>query len=84
MKEVDMDDFPQPPSQSDPKDVELENNISRIVRRMGQGLRIHVRGGHVTISGIVDDFGTKRQISQEVQAVGGVREVTNNIRVSRE
>jgi BON domain len=72
------------PQPSDPKDVELENNISRIVRRLGQGLRIHVSGGHVTISGIVDDFGTKRQISQEIQSVGGVREVTNNIRVSRE
>ena len=77
------DEFPQPLSQSDPKDVELENNISRIVRRLGKGLRIHVRGGHVTISGIVDDYGTKRQISQEIQGVGGVREVTNNIRVSR-
>jgi len=78
------EEFPQPQSQSDPKDVELENNISRIVRRLGQGLRIHVRGGHVTISGIVSDFGTKRQISQEIQGVGGVRDVTNNIRVSRD
>lgn len=70
--------------QSDPKDVELENNISRTVRRLGEGIRVHVSGGHVTVSGIVDDFGTKRQISQEIQGMGGVREVTNNIRVSRE
>jgi osmotically-inducible protein OsmY len=77
-----MEPYSQP--QSDPKDVELENNISRIVRRLGQGLRVHVSGGHVTVSGIVNDFGTKRQISQEIQSVGGVREVTNNIRVSRD
>ena len=77
-----MEPFEQP--QSDPKDVELENSISRTIRHMAKGVRIHVRGGHVTVSGIVDDFGTKRQISQAIQAIGGVREVTNNIRVSHD
>jgi len=73
---------PQPPS--DPKDVELENNISRSIRHMAKGVRIHVRGGHVTVSGMVDDFSTKRSISSTIMAVGGVREVTNNIRVTRD
>jgi len=77
-----MEPFEQP--QSDPKDVELENNISRSIRHMAKGVRIHVRGGHVTVSGIVDDFGTKRQISQAIQGIGGVHEVTNNIRVSHD
>jgi len=40
--------------------------------------------GHVTVSGIVDDYGTKRSISSTIMGVGGVREVTNNIRVSRD
>jgi osmotically-inducible protein OsmY len=77
-----METFEQP--QSDPKDVELENSISRTIRHMAKGVRIHVHGGHVTVSGIVDDFGTKRHISQAIQAIGGVREVTNNIRVSHD
>lgn len=77
-----MEPFQAP--QSDPKDVELENSISRAIRHMAKGVRIHVSGGHVTVSGIVDDYGTKRDISHAIQAVGGVREVTNNIRVSRD
>lgn len=76
-----MEESVQPPS--DPKDVEMEHNISRAVRSLGK-LHIHVSGGHVTVSGIVDDYGTKRQIASTIQSMGGVREVTNNIRVSQE
>ncbi len=77
-----MEPFQQP--QSDPKDVELENNVSRMIRHIAHGVRVHVRGGHVTVSGIVDDFGKKRQITSSIQSIGGVREVTNNIRVTQD
>ncbi len=68
---------------SDPKDVELEAAISRAVRSMGIGIHVSARGGHVTLSGVVDDFETKRGISSMVHGVGGVREIVNNIRVAR-
>lgn len=71
------------PYASDPKDVELENAISRVVRSQGMGIHVSVKGGHVTLSGTVDDFETKRGITSAVHQVGGVHEVTNNIRVAQ-
>ena len=68
---------------SDPKDVELEATISRAVRSMGNGIHVTARGGHVTLSGVVDDFETKRGISSMVHGLGGVHDVVNNIRVAR-
>ena len=68
---------------SDPKDVELEAAISRVVRNMGVGIHVSVRGGHVTLSGVVDDFETKREISSVVHGVGGVHDIVNSIRVAR-
>jgi hypothetical protein len=68
---------------SDPKDVELEAAISRAVRSMGIGIHVSARSGHVTLSGVVDDFETKRSISSVVHGVGGVHEIVNNIRVAR-
>ena len=67
----------------DPKDVELENEISAHLRNSGMGeFHVSVRGGHATISGTADDFSTKRQITSEVRSIGGVHEVTNNVRVT--
>ncbi len=69
------------PYASDPKDVELEAAISRAVRSMGVGIHVSVHGGHVTVSGMADDFATKRDILSTVRSLPGVHEVTNNIRV---
>ena len=68
---------------SDPKDVELEATISRAVRELGVGIHVIVKGGHVTVSGIVDDFETKRDILSVVRGVAGGHTITNNVRVAR-
>lgn len=68
---------------SDPKDVELEASVSRAVRELGLGIHVSVRGGHVTVSGIVDDFETKRDVMSAVRGVVGGRPITNNVRVAR-
>lgn len=68
---------------SDPKDVELEATISRSIRSMGNGIHVSVHGGHVSLSGMVDDYSTKRGIMSMVRGYSGVHEVTNNIRVVR-
>ena len=68
---------------SDPKDVELEATISRAVREMGQGIHVTVKGGHISLNGVVDDFETKRDVSSVVHSVAGARQITNNIRVAR-
>ncbi len=68
---------------SDPKDVELEAAVSREVRGLGMGIRVSVKGGHITVSGTVDDFETKRDVMEVVRGVAGGRPITNNIRVAR-
>lgn len=68
---------------SDPKDVELEASVSRAVRELGVGIHVSVRAGHVTISGIVDDFETKRDIMTVVRGIVGGHPITNNVRVAR-
>ena len=68
---------------SDPKDVELEAAISREVRGMGLGIHVSVKGGHISLSGTVDDFATKRDVMEVVRGVAGGRPITNNIRVAR-
>lgn len=67
---------------SDPKDVELEEAVSRAVRAMGFHIHVSAKGGHVTVSGTADDFESKRDILGAVRSVSGVRDVTNNIRVA--
>jgi len=68
---------------SDPKDVELEAAVSRAVRSLGLGLHVGVRGGHITLSGIVDDYETKRDLLAVVRGVAGGHAITNNVRVAR-
>ncbi len=69
----------------DPKDVELENVISRHLHNLQLGdLHVSVKEGHVTVSGMVDDFTTKRQITDVIRGLGGTREITNNARVTGE
>ncbi len=68
---------------SDPKDVELEAAISREVRSLGMGIHVSVKAGHVTLSGAVDDFETKRGILEVVRGVAGGHPITNNVRVAR-
>jgi osmotically-inducible protein OsmY len=69
------------PQVSDPKDVELEASIQRAIRQLGTGIHVKVWGGHVTLSGHVDDFGTKREIASIVRRMPTIRRVTNNLRV---
>lgn len=69
------------PFVSDPKDVELEEAVSRAVREMGFHIHVSARGGHVTVSGTADDFESKRDIIAAVRSISGVHDVTNNIRV---
>jgi osmotically-inducible protein OsmY len=68
---------------SDPKDVEMEADISRAIRRQGMGIHVTVRGGDVSLSGVVDDFETKRRIESAVHGVAGGCTIHNNIRVAR-
>jgi len=67
---------------SDPKDVELEESISREIRRMGAHIHVSVRGGTISISGTADDFGDKRNIYSVVKGLSGTHKVVNNIRVA--
>jgi osmotically-inducible protein OsmY len=68
---------------SDPKDVELEASISRVIRHRGMGLHVSVRSGVIFLSGAVDDFETKRDIDSSVRSVAGGHTIHNNIRVAR-
>jgi osmotically-inducible protein OsmY len=67
---------------SDPKDVELENTVSRALHGLVSDCHISALAGHVTISGKVDDFGAKRDIYLTVQSVAGVKTISNLIRVT--
>ena len=67
---------------SDPKDVELEASISRAVRHMGVGIHVSAKGGRVSLSGLVQDFSTKRSIMSTVRGMAGVHEVTNYLRIA--
>jgi len=69
------------PPVSDPRDVELESSIQRSIRQMGTGIRVKVFGGHVTLSGHVDAFGTKREIASIVRRMPTIRRITNHLRV---
>ena len=71
------------PYASNPKDVELESAITVAIREMGVGIHVSVKGGHVTLSGAVDDFETKRDVASVVRGVAGGVAITNNIRVAR-
>jgi osmotically-inducible protein OsmY len=67
---------------NDPKDVQLEALIQSRIRQMGTELHVQVKEGLVTLSGIADDFKTKREIDTLVEGIGGVREVVNKIVVA--
>jgi osmotically-inducible protein OsmY len=67
---------------SDPKDVELEATISRAIRTRGSGIHVSVKGGAISLTGSVEDFGTKREIESLVRGVAGHYPIHNSIRVS--
>ena len=67
---------------SDPKDVELEASIQRAIRRMGVGIHVSVRGRVITLSGLVDDFSTKREVASVVHGLAGTHEVRNALRIT--
>lgn len=81
-KEARMLGLQQENSSVDNKDVELESSITRKVRSMG-GDHIHVtvKSGKVTLSGLVDDYETKRAIVHSVQSMPGVFKLNNNVKV---
>jgi osmotically-inducible protein OsmY len=68
--------------ESNPRDVELGNSVSRAIHGMASGIHVSVKAGHVTVSGVVDDFSEKRDLTSAVQSVAGVKTITNNVRVS--
>jgi hypothetical protein len=67
---------------ADIRDVELETSITRKVRSLG-GDHIHVtvKSGKVTLSGMVDDYESKRSIVHAVQSMPGVFKLVSNVRV---
>jgi hypothetical protein len=67
---------------ADIKDVELETSIIRRVRSMG-GDHVHVtvKAGKVTLTGMADDFESKRDIVHYVQSLPGVFKLVNMIKV---
>jgi osmotically-inducible protein OsmY len=67
---------------SDPKDVELENTVTRAVHGLAAEFHVSALAGHVTISGMVDDFGAKRDIFLVVQGVAGVKTISNKVKVT--
>jgi osmotically-inducible protein OsmY len=67
---------------TDPKDVQLEALIQERIRQMGTELHVLIKDGKVTLTGIADDFKTKREIDTLVEGIGGVREVINKIVVA--
>lgn len=71
------------PYESNPRDVQLEHEISQHLHNLGmERYHVSVNDGHVTISGAADDYDTKREITAMVRNLGGVRELTNNVRVT--
>ncbi len=71
------------PYESNPRDVELEHEVSQHLHNLGvERYHVSVHDGHVTVSGYADDFGTKREVTDMIRGLGGVREVTNHIRVT--
>jgi osmotically-inducible protein OsmY len=68
---------------SNPKDAELEAVIISRIRQMGEHMHAQLKDGVVHLSGTVNEFETKREIMTLVQGIGGVHEVSNNIRVAR-
>ena len=70
------------PFLTDPRDVELEEAVTRSIREMGFHIHVSVRGGTVTVSGTADDFATKRDIISAVRSVPGVHKVVNYLRVA--
>lgn len=81
-KEARMLGLQQENSSVDNKDVELESSITRKVRSMG-GDHIHVtvKSGKVTLSGLADDYETKRSIIHTIQSMPGVFKLINNVKV---
>lgn len=67
---------------SDPRDVEMESLIHERLRGMGRHLHAAVNGGNVTLTGAADDLEEKRDIETAVKMIGGVRQLTNEIRVA--
>ena len=66
-----------------PKDVELEAVVAREVRPFCSNAHVSVKGGHVTLSGVAQDYDDKRDALNAARHVAGVREVTNYIRVAQ-
>lgn len=64
------------------KDVELDSIITRRIRSMGAShVRVFVKSGKVTLTGMCDDFGEKRDIVSIARGTPGVVKVINQIKV---
>lgn len=66
----------------DPKDVELANKIGRHLSHLNIGeFHVSVKGGHLTVTGTVEDFADKRRVTSEIHGFGGIHEITNLVQV---
>ncbi|HVM31771.1 MAG TPA: BON domain-containing protein [bacterium] len=68
--------------QEDPKDEDLAQAIAREIFSMAAGAHVSVKGGHVTVSGMVDDYATKRDVTAVIHGFSGVKTLCNNMRVT--
>ena len=64
------------------EEVQLEAVIINCIRQMGEHMHAEAKDGAVYLSGITNEYETKRNITTLVEGMGGVREVINNIRVT--
>ncbi len=64
------------------KDVELDSIITRRIRSMGAShVKVGVKAGKVTLSGMCDDFSEKRSLAMVARSIPGVVKVINQVKV---
>ena len=68
----------------DPRDIELEEVITRVIRGRGKHEKVHaiVRDGRVNLAGSVGGLEGKNEITQLVEALPGVKSVVNHLRIN--
>jgi hypothetical protein len=67
-------------------DVAIEEDVHVVLTQSpdidGSDVRVRIRGGEVTLEGTVPDRAMKRAAEEAVEAVRGVRDVVNRLRVA--
>ncbi len=79
--------FGRPPELADPDEALREAVLTRVGQVSGvdlQNLEVRVRGGEITLRGVVDRVGVRDAVAAAVGEVAGVVRVENDLRISRE